>query len=81
MAKVFIVYKTDANHTYDSFDMLGVSTTFSGAIGMCSKHARIKEKAILSKEQQMLLEKIQQTQGYSGGGEFVIQPISIDMLL
>jgi hypothetical protein len=81
MAKVFIVYKTDVHHSYDSFDMLGVSTTLSGAVGMCSRHARTKEKATIVKEQLTLLEKILQTQGYSGGGEFFIQPISTDILL
>lgn len=80
MNQIYMVYKTDAHHSYTSRDLIGVATFKSTAIIMCTKKAILEDEEI-SLEQLDLLITINQTQGYKGDGEFVIEPIEVNKLL
>jgi hypothetical protein len=77
--EVYLIYKTDNWHSYASWDLIGVATTEDIAISLCKKRATT-EHARIDKDQLFNLGNINQTQGYSGEGEFVIQIAEIDTL-
>lgn len=79
MKEVFIVYKTDPWHSYASRDLLGVGTSKNHAIKLCKEQAS-KEGERISSDQLFNLNNINQTQGYSGEGEFVIEPVTVNTL-
>jgi hypothetical protein len=62
---LFIVYKTDTWHSYNSRDIIGVATTLSNVYKICKAQAK-KEGVKLDREQLFNLSNIKQTQGYSG---------------
>jgi len=76
---VYIVYKTDAWHSYASRDMLGVGTTKSNALKIVRQQVK-KQGAKLSKDDLYNLEHINQTQNYGSEGEFVIEPLETNKL-
>ena len=79
MKTVFCVYKTDSWHSYASRDLIGIATSKEKAISLCHKQAR-KEHTRISSEQVYNLNNINQTQGYSGNGEFDIEENELDKL-
>lgn len=80
MNEIFLVYKTDAHHSYASRDLIGVATDFSIAVDICQQQAK-KEGEEIESEEIFNLRNIKQTQGYSGTGEFDIETTSTDILL
>jgi len=76
---VYIVYKTDAWHSYDSRDMLGVATTKSNALKIVRQQVK-KQGEKLSKDDLYNLDHINQTQNHNGEGEFVIEPLETNKL-
>ncbi len=80
MAKVFLVYKTDNLHSYNSRDIIGVATREAKAIVICKLQAR-KEGWKLTEDQLFNLNNSKQTQGYSGEGEFQIEQVEKNVLL
>lgn len=80
MKKMFLVYKTDAQHSYASRDLIAVCDKKDLAISICEKQAK-KEGGKLSKDSLYNLEHINQTQEYKGDGEFVIDVTEINTLL
>lgn len=80
MNTVFIVYKTDVHHSYDSRYIIGVATSKRSAIEICKAQAQ-KEGEHIDKEDLQLLIDIQQTQGYAGEGEFHFEGMTTDTLL
>lgn len=76
---MFLIYKTDVWHSYDSRDLIAVATCFDMAISLCQKKAK-KEGSKLSKYQLFNLSNIHQTQGYKGEGEFVIEEVTVNEL-
>jgi len=76
---VYIVYKTDAWHSYASRDMLGVGTTKSNALKIVRQQVK-KQGEKLSKDDLYNLDHINQTQNYNGEGEFVIEPLETNKL-
>lgn len=80
MIEVYMVYKTDAQHSYASRDLIGVATTPHVAMLICSEQAT-KEHQKLNREQIFNLDNIKQTQGYSGEGEFHYEKVIVDQLL
>jgi hypothetical protein len=78
--KIILVYRTDVHHSHESKELIGVATSKRNASIIC-RAASWEEGAILSKEQQDLLERIGQTQGYEGQGEFYTETWPLDKLL
>lgn len=80
MKKVFIIYKTDGWHSYDSRNVLGIATTINNVVKICKQHA-YQEHYHITREQEFNLRSIKQTQGYLGEGEFQYEEITINSLL
>lgn len=76
----YLVYKTDAWHSYASRDIIGVATDKIIAIDICKQQAK-KESERIANDQLFNLDTILQTQGYSGPGEFQIEKIETNTLL
>ena len=80
MKKVIIVYKTDAWHSYASRDIIGIATDKVIAIDICKQQAK-KESTSIDQQEVWNLNHINQTQGYSGEGEFQLEEINTNSLL
>lgn len=80
MTQIFLVYKTDAHHSYASRDIIGVCTTPLKAIKVCKAQAK-KEGCKIEKDQLFNLQNIKQTQGYYGEGEFQFEAVNKNELL
>jgi hypothetical protein len=86
MKQVYIIYKTDTHHSYNSRDIIGISfdeheeIAKITAIEICQGQAE-KEGEEINMEQLFNLNNIKQTQGYSGEGEFQYESIAINKLL
>lgn len=80
MNDIFIIYKTDNWHSYNSRDLIGVVTTQNKVIELCKKQAK-KEGYKLSEDDLFNLNNIKQTQGYAGEGEFHYEPVTKNKLL
>ena len=77
---IYIVYKTDKNHSYASREIIGVATSENKAISICRQQVK-KEGDKIDKEQLCHLLKMNQTQGYSGEGEFQLGEFESNKLL
>lgn len=74
---LFIVYKTDAWHSYNSRDLIGVCTSIDKAFDLCQQQAK-KEGCVVTKDEWVK----NQSQGYEGEGEFYVEKINnINQLL
>ena len=71
---MFIIYKTDAWHSYNSRDIIGLAKTTNGVIRIIEKQVK-KEGEELDEYQLYNLQHLKQTQGYSGEGEFQFESI------
>lgn len=82
MENVFVVYKTDAHHSYASRDIIGIATNEYQAISICANQAR-KEGFYFKKGSSALweLENLKQTQSYKGEGEFQYESVELNKLL
>lgn len=85
MKTIFIVYKTDAWHSYASRDTIGVCTTLTKAISVVKQQAEKEGDAFTKSDDDVwqldfLKEKLQ-TQGYKGEGEFQIEELKLNTLL
>lgn len=79
-SSVFMVYKTDVHHSYASRDIIGVATSQENALKLCREQAKKEGHSLKGWNMQFLQEK-NQTQGYNGPGEFVIEEVYINKLL
>lgn len=77
---MYLVYKTDTHHSYASRDIIGVCTTQSMCVTICKQQAK-KEGEKISKKELWNLSHLQQTQGYSGEGEFQFELFKVNTLL
>lgn len=77
---MYLVYKTDAHHSYASRDIIGCTRVPSVAIQICCDQAK-KEGSELTVADMYNLNNIKQTQGYDGDGEFQYEWIEEDVLL
>lgn len=82
MNQVFLVYKTDVQHSYASRDIIGIATTHAIACFLCQYQAK-KEgfKIPINSDQWHNLFNLKQTQGYKGEGEFQFEAVNTDILL
>lgn len=82
MEKAIIVYKTDTWHTYESRDMIGISTEgINGALKLVAEQC-MKEghKGLPDTRSIQQLKDIAQTQNYQGEGEFVLEEVKLNKL-
>tara|TARA_R100000781_G_scaffold113591_1_gene82399 strand:+ start:8522 stop:8764 length:243 start_codon:yes stop_codon:yes gene_type:complete len=79
METVFVVYKTDAHHSYASRDIIGIATDKNEAINICQLQAK-KEGEVITTDEMFNLENITQTQGYNGEGEFQFEELELNKL-
>ena len=86
MTQVYIIYKTDAQHSYNSRDIIGIASDEHEeiaritAIEICEQQAE-KEGNFITIEQLFNLNNYKQTQNYSGDGEFQFEAIETNKLL
>lgn len=80
METVYLVYKTDTHHSYSSRNIIGIATDIYEALSICTLQAH-KEGEKIGIEQGYNLMNIQQTQGYTGEGEFQFEELNINVLL
>lgn len=77
---MYLVYKTDNLHSFASRDVIGVCTSFKKAVTICN-HQSFKDHCPLLSDDVWNLQNLKQTQGYKGGGEFVIEEVSTNKLI
>jgi len=77
---MYLIYKTDAWHSYASRDIIGIASSPKIVTAICKQQAK-KEGSKITKEQLWNLKNIQQTQDYKGEGEFQFEEIQTDILL
>jgi hypothetical protein len=77
MKTVTILYATDSRH--NNKELLGVFTTKGNAIKAAEEKAA-QEDEKLSDDDLYNLERINQTQGYSGFGEFMLEEVELNKL-
>lgn len=80
MKTIFHIYKTDAHHTISTRELVSIATSKEIAIHLIDQIAS-EEGAHIDEEQYKLLHMINQTQGYTGDGEFVIEEIKVNIML
>ena len=77
---IFIINRTDNFHSLNSFDLLGIATTFKKALKIVKAQAK-EENIKLSKYDKKLLKEIGQTQSSDFEGEFNIRNHKTNILL
>lgn len=77
---MYLVYKTDAHHSYVSRDIIGLATSPKTAVDICHAQAK-KEGNKITGDQLHNLVNLKQTQGYKGEGEFQFEHVKTDTLL
>ena len=71
MKTLFLLYTTDVWHTQESKNLIAVCSSKEKAISMAQMYAEAEDEEI-TKDDLYNLERISQTQGYKGEGEFLI---------
>lgn len=77
---MYLIYKTDNQHSFNSRDVIGIVEEESKVLGICQLQAK-KEEFVITGEQIFNLSNYKQTQGYVGDGEFVYENVNINELL
>jgi len=77
---MFLAYLTDVWHTHESRELIGVCSNINSSVNICHQRA-IKDNHQIDFEQDELLRRIHQTQGYSEQYEFYIEEHPIDNLI
>lgn len=80
MNKIIIVYETDNWHSRASMNVIAVCTNKKKAISLIKKYAKEQGEKI-SSDDLYLLNTINQTQGFSGSGEFHMEEHEKNVLL
>jgi len=76
---MYLVYKCDNQHSYQSLDLIAVATTKAHAIQLICNQASNENESI-SDDDNYNLNNIKQTQGYKGDGEFLYQQVEVNVL-
>jgi hypothetical protein len=84
MSKITLLYSCDENHRHASRFLHGAFSSKDKAVNglkeLLSKADPEGGYTPLSEEQETLLRRIDQTQGYDGPGEFFLQTLKVDEL-
>ena len=75
---VFVLFQTDEHHTNASRLLIGVFSSQWAAVDYLGEWLEAHGEPPLSPEDKRLIEVCNQTQNYTGSGEFLIQPETID---
>lgn len=75
----YLVYQTDSHHSYASRDLIAICTSKKTAISLIKKHAD-KQNEKISEDDLYNLQHINQTQGFEGEGEYVIESMEQNIL-
>jgi hypothetical protein len=78
---VILVYRTDVWHTYKSRDLIGVCTDRDETLKVVEQAVEQDGLPPLSEEQIDLLNRLGQTQGYHGRGEFQTEQYELNTIL
>ena len=79
---MYLVYKTDTWHSYESRDIIGVATSEASAVLICIEQAKVDGEDLETNSDELHnLVNLKQTQGYSGEGEFQFEKVEIDTLI
>jgi hypothetical protein len=82
MERVFMVYKTDNQHSFASRDVIAIASGLTHAIFLVIEKSEKEDFTIKQgSDQYYNLCNLKQTQGYEGEGEFQIEPIETDILI
>jgi hypothetical protein len=79
--RIILVYRTDVHHSHESKELIGITTTIRKMKEIVEDSATLRDGVLLDSHQQDLLERIGQTQGYEGQGEFYTETWPLDKLL
>lgn len=77
---MWVGYTTDFYHSYGSRDLITVCHNKATAIGRCREHAR-SNGPDFDEDDGFNLHNINQTQGYDGEHEYVIEEIGLNKVL
>lgn len=77
---MYLLYKTDAQHSYDSRDIIAAATSPINAILLAKQHANAEGEPITT-EQLWNLQSFNQTQGYEGEGEYQFEHVQEDVII
>lgn len=77
---VYIIYKTDFQHSYASRDMIGVASSKDNAINIIEQQA-VKDGDKISSDDMYNLQNIMQTQNHTGNYEFDYEKVEVDTLI
>lgn len=79
--KKYLVYQTDNWHTRASKDLIALASTKNKAISLIKKYVKKVYGEKISEDDLYMLTINNQTQGFAGEGEFVIESIEQNILL
>jgi len=77
---MIVVYRTDVHHSYQSRDLIGITSDQYTAIDIIEQQVK-KDGEKLSEDDLYNLNHIKQTQKYNGEGEFMFEYVETDVLL
>lgn len=77
---VYVVYKTDEWHSYESRNIIGIATSPMQAKILVLEQAK-KENVKISRGEIEFLEERMQTQNYAGEGQFQFEKMETNKLL
>jgi len=80
MEAIFLVYKTDNQHSFKSRDIIGAVDSADEVINICQLQAK-KEGCVITSDQLFNVNNYHQTQGYEGAGEFATERVILNTLL
>ncbi len=80
MKTVIIVYKSDNFHSLASRDVIGIATNEREAMKIIKKEME-EDGEKLTDDCEHQLHSMQQTQGYSGDGEFSFTEFNVNQLI
>lgn len=77
---MYLIYKTDCNHSYASRDLIGITGNKKTVMKLIKQKVKLEGEK-LDSDQKFNLENISQTQGYEGEGEFHFEEVETNKLL
>jgi len=80
MNTIYLVYSTDAWHSYSSQDLIAACDSKDQAINMIGMYAKAKGEAIDS-DDLYNLSNLNQTQGREGDEEYIIEEVQLNTFI
>lgn len=80
MNSVFNTYRTDVWHTHESRELICKTSSLERSIELLEQFCKNMNEQ-LSEDDLHLLRTIKQTQNHEGGGEFLIEEVTLNELI